>query len=188
MNLPDRDADPLAEFIPTPDVRERFEVRVAATPATTMAVARAFDMQSIWLVRMIFRAREVIKGSSAGARTPQGLMKEMRGLGWGVLRDDPGLIVAGAICQPWLADVRFRPTPEGQFATYTEPNHVKIAWTIEVIPDGVHGCRLASETRVVATDEEARARFRRYWRWARFGIITIRWLLLPAVARRARKV
>jgi hypothetical protein len=33
----------------------------------------------------------------------------------------------------------------------------------------------------VATDEPARTRFRRYWRWARFGIVAIRLLLLPAV-------
>ncbi len=177
----------LDDCIPAPDVRERFEVRVDAPPAVTMAVAREFDMQSIPLVRAIFRAREVIKGSSVGVRTPQGLMQEMQGLGWGVLRDEHNrALVAGAICQPWLADVRFRPIPAAQFARYTEPNHVKIAWTIEVTPDGASGCRLASETRVVATDDDARRRFRRYWRWARFGIITIRWLLLPAIARQAR--
>jgi hypothetical protein len=39
----------------------------------------------------------------------------------------------------------------------------------------------------VATDAPARARFRRYWRWARFGIVSIRLLLLPAVRRAAER-
>jgi hypothetical protein len=39
----------------------------------------------------------------------------------------------------------------------------------------------------VATDAPARARFRRYWRWARFGIVAIRLLLLPAVRREAER-
>ena len=45
--------------------------------------------------------------------------------------------------------------------------------------------RLATETRAVATDPAARERFLRYWRWARFGILPIRWLLLPAIRRQA---
>jgi hypothetical protein len=45
--------------------------------------------------------------------------------------------------------------------------------------------RFVHETRVVATDDEARRRFLRYWRWARFGIVTIRYLMMPAVRRRA---
>lgn len=44
---------------------------------------------------------------------------------------------------------------------------------------------LAHEVRAVATDTEARKKFLRYWRWAKFGIITIRLLLLPAIKRKA---
>jgi hypothetical protein len=39
----------------------------------------------------------------------------------------------------------------------------------------------------VATDAEARRRFRRYWRWARFGIVAIRLLILPAIRREAER-
>jgi hypothetical protein len=44
---------------------------------------------------------------------------------------------------------------------------------------------LAQETRAAATDETARTSFLRYWRWARFGIVSIRRLLLPAIRRAA---
>jgi hypothetical protein len=39
----------------------------------------------------------------------------------------------------------------------------------------------------VATDAGARLKFRRYWRWARFGIVAIRLLLLPAIRRAAER-
>jgi hypothetical protein len=70
-----------------------------------------------------------------------------------------------------------------QAATITQPG----AWTLETDALGPALSRFAQETRVVATDQEARARFRRYWRWARFGIIAIRLLLPPEVRRAADK-
>jgi len=62
---------------------------------------------------------------------------------------------------------------------------VKIAWTLETQAIGPEHTRLASETRAVATNDDARARFKAYWRWARFGIVTIRWLLLPGIRSQA---
>jgi hypothetical protein len=56
---------PLDPFIPTPDARERFAVTVRAPAALVYDVAGAFDMQSIWSVRTIFRLRERIMGSPA---------------------------------------------------------------------------------------------------------------------------
>jgi hypothetical protein len=63
----------------------------------------------------------------------------------------------------------------------------QIAWTIEVESLGPTSARLATETRAVATDEESRRRFRLYWRWARFGIVAIRWFMLPAIRRQAER-
>lgn len=109
-------------------------------------------------------------------------------MGWGKLASEPGrLFVAGAVCQPWLADVVFTPLPADQFAGYHEPNHVKIAWTLEVEPLTPTSARLVTETRAVATDTQAERRFRRYWRWARFGIVAIRWFMLPAIRRQAER-
>jgi hypothetical protein len=34
---------------------------------------------------------------------------------------------------------------------------------------------------------EAPAKFMRYWRLARFGIVLIRWLMLPAIRREAER-
>jgi hypothetical protein len=77
--------------------------------------------------------------------------------------------------------------PAGEFASYREPDQVKIAWTLEAEELSAEATRFAQETRAVATDEEARRKFRRYWRWARFGIIAIRLLLLPEIRRVAER-
>ena len=180
---------PLDPFIPAPDARERFAVTVRAPAALVYDIACTFDMQSIWSVRTIFQMRERIMGSRPGVRVPRGLLDELEGLGWGCLVKRPGeLFVGGAVCQPWLADVKFRAVPPEAFAAFAEPDLVKIAWTLETQSRGPTLTELRSETRVAATDEAARKRFLGYWRWARVGIYTIRWLLLPAVRRQAEAI
>jgi hypothetical protein len=177
----------LDRFIPHPDVRERFEVKVRAPAPLVMDVAVNFDMQSVPLARIIFRLREVFLGSTNRAeRRPQGILDETTGVGWEVLDQRAGeFVVCGARCQPWLADVVFSPIGREAFLHYAEPGYVKIAWTLEAMQTQPHVTTLAQETRVLATDPASRLKFVRYWRWARFGIIAIRLLLLPAVRRAA---
>ena len=43
------------------------------------------------------------------------------------------------------------------------------------------------ETRVIATDATARAKFRRYWSLVSPGIIAIRWVMLQPVKREAER-
>jgi hypothetical protein len=115
----------------------------------------------------------------------------MRAIGWGVLAEVPGReIVMGAVTQPWMADVVFRPLPPGAFAAFDEPGYVKIAWTLRTDPIGDAESMFRTETRVATTDPAARAKFRRYWSFTSPGIILIRRLSLgPLKAdaeRRAR--
>jgi hypothetical protein len=181
-------AAPLDPFIPAPDIRERFEWVVRAPADLVMEVAAGFDMQSVWAVRLVFRLREIALRSHPPQCQPEGILAETHRLGWGLLAEVPGrLVICGARCQPWLPDVTFTAIAPGDFAAYAEPGEVKIAWTLEAEPIGQETTRFAQETRAVATDAEARARFLRYWRWARFGIVGIRLLLLPAVRRASEK-
>jgi hypothetical protein len=178
----------LDRFVPVADVRERFETTVRAPAPLVLRVAAEFDMQSIAAVRAIIRLRELLLGTGRQPRRrPQGIVAETTSLGWGMLDERPDAIVCGARCQPWLADVRFRPLAPDRFASYAAPGEVKIAWTLEVEEIAPGLTRLAQETRAVATDAAARRRFLRYWRWARFGIVGIRLLLLPAVRRAAER-
>ncbi len=178
----------LDRFLPRPDVRERHEIRVHAPPALVLETARQLDPESIPAVRAIFAARAWVLGSRRPRPAPAGLVEMTQRLGWGVLDEEEGrYFCAGAACRPWLADVEFRSLPPADFAAYAEPGCVKIAWTLEADPEQSGWTRFATETRVAATDETARARFRRYWRLTSPGILLIRKLLLPAVRREAER-
>jgi hypothetical protein len=180
-------ASPLDPFIPVYDIRERHSTIVEAPPDLVFDLAAGFDPQSLHLVRAIFWLRSVaLRSKRAPAEQSEGLLSDMRRLGWGVLAEEPKrLFVAGASCQPWLADVVFAARTAGDFRTFAEPGYVKIAWTLEVTPRGRVSCLLATETRALATDEASRRRFRRYWRRINLGVRAIRWLLLFAMRRRA---
>lgn len=180
---------PLDAFIPAPDVLERHQVTVRAPADRVYGAAVQFDVRTLPLLRAVFGLRAVLLRSDVSSRwTSEGFLPDMQQLGWGVLLEKPpNLLVVGASCQPWLPDVEFRSHTRDDFAAFAEPNQVKIAWSLEI--DSSHPSRsiLASETRVAATDAEARRLFSRYWRWARFGIVFVRRLLLPAIRRDAER-
>lgn len=180
---------PLDRWIPRADIREHHSVVIAAPADVVMRVAMSIDLRDVVLVRAIFWLRaKWMRARQARAPGPGGFVPDLLAMGWGKLAEVPDhLFVAGAFCQPWQAEVVFEPGDSERFATSWPAARVKIAWTLqaEALPDG--RTRFASETRAVATDEVARARFLRYWRWARFGIVAIRWLLLPAIRRQAER-
>lgn len=185
--VPD-ESDPLLDsFMPVYEVVERHHIRVGAPAHVTLDAARETDLQGSWLSRAIFKAREVILGATPDrGRRPQGLLAEMQSLGWGVLAEVPGReVVAGAVTQPWQANVVFRAVPPGEFAGFNEPGFVKIAWTLRADPISDSLSVFRTETRVVATDPAARALFRHYWSWISPGIIVIRWALLRPVKMEA---
>lgn len=179
----------IERFAPDAEVRERHEIRVDAPAALTLMVAEGFDMLSIPAVRTIFWLRARALGARPPARDERlGLVPGTRRIGWGELARRPGReIVMGAAVQPWLAEPVFESVPAGDFLSYAPSAHVKIVWTLEAEPIGPDRSVLRTETRVVPTDEEARRRFRRYWLFARTGIVLIRLLLLPGVRREAER-
>jgi hypothetical protein len=178
----------LDEFIPRPFVRERHEITVAAPADIVFATARDFDLLSIPVVRAIFWLRAKLLRATPPPRRWTGLVAETRALGWGTLLAAPDRMhVAGAVCQPWIGNVVFTPIPPERFASYAEPEMVKIIWTLEAEPLGFERTRLVTETRVEPTDLVARRKFRRYWRKAGMGIVLIRWLGLPAMRREAER-
>ena len=180
--------DPLLNrFLPAYEIVERHRIRVEAPAAVTLAVARDSDLQASPLVRTIFRAREIMLGATPGERrSPRGLLAEMQSIGWGVLADVPGReIVMGAVTKPWEANVTFRGLPPDQFAAFNEGGYVKIAWTIRADPITASESVFRTETRAIATDPNARAKFRRYWSFLSPGIIVIRWALLGPVKKEA---
>jgi len=175
---PDPDAaDPLLDrFMPRYEIAERHHIQVAAPAEITFAAAREMDLNQSWIARAIFRAREVVLGADADITTrPRGIVALTTSIGWGVLAEVPGQeLVMGAVTQPWKANVIFRPLPPDEFARFSDPDYVKIVWTLRADPiDSAHSM-FRTETRAVATDGESRRKFRRYWSFLSPGIILIR--------------
>lgn len=166
----------LDQFLPTPEVLERHQTRVAAPAGLTYRAARQMDLMRSWLVRSIFRGRELLMRAERAAEQPsQPLVDQVLALGWGVLAQDPGReLVFGAVTQPWEADVHFRALPPDEFAAFDAPGYVKIAWNIRVEPLGAERSRFSTETRVATTDAYARRRFRTYWTMVAPGVRLIR--------------
>jgi hypothetical protein len=176
----------IAAFIPRFDIRERHSIEIRAPAALVFAVATNFDMQTIPLVRAIFWLRSKLLRSQVVARKNTGLVSETAGLGWGVLSFRPDrLLIMGATTRPWEPNPRFTAIASPEFASFSEPDQVKIAWTLEAEPLGEGHTRFTSETRAVATDEAARRKFRRYWRRVGIGVVLIRRLIAPAIRREA---
>jgi hypothetical protein len=182
----------LDKFMPTYDVAERHHVRVAAPAEITLKAATEMDLQHSGIVRGIFKAREwIMRSHPARDQEVRAFLPQMRAIGWGLLAEIPGReIVMGAVTQPWMADVVFRPLPPEEFVAFHEPDYVKIVWTLRADSLDANESIFRTETRVLTTDPTARGKFRRYWSFMSPGIILIRWMSLgPLKAdaeRRAR--
>jgi hypothetical protein len=179
----------LDRFIPVYEIVERHHVGVAAPAAITLSAAREQDLLQIMLVRAIFRAREIVlRASPAGHPPPPGLLAAVQALGWGILAEIPDReLVVGAVTKPWEPNVAFHALPPNEFAKYSEPGYVKIAWTLRADPVDDRTSIFRTETRAIATDATARARFRRYWAFASPGIASIRQLSLRPLQREAER-
>jgi hypothetical protein len=195
LGVPGEETDSLLDrFMPTYDVVERHQVHVTAPADMTFAAASEMDLQRSRVIRAIFKGREWITGSQQG-RDPETrtFVSQMLAIGWGRLAEIPAReIVMGAVTQPWMADVVFRPLPPDEFERFSEPDYVKIAWTLRVDPVGAAESLFRTETRVATTSPAARLRFRRYWSLVSPGVVLIRRMSLGLVKseaeRRARDV
>ena len=189
---PDEQDALLDRFMPTYEIAERHRIRVKAPADITFAAATDMNLQQSPIVRAIFKGREwIMRSHPAPQPAPGSFIEQMRAIGWGMLAEVPGReIVMGAVTQPWVANVVFRPLPPEEFVAFHDPDYVKIAWTLRADPVGDGESVFRTETRAIATDPSARAKFRRYWSFLSPGIIVIRWASLGPVKadaeRRAR--
>jgi hypothetical protein len=179
--------DPLLDgFMPLYDVVERHYVHVAAPAALTLDAARALDAQDSCIIRAVFRGRELMFRSERDeAPPPKGLLAGALAIGWGVLADEEHEIVLGAVTRPWEPNPVFRDLVPRDFAGFAEPGYVKIAFTLRADPIDEVSSIFRSETRAIATDMEARARFRKYWAMVSPGVALIRRAMLAPIKTNA---
>ncbi len=180
------DCNPLLDrFMPDYDIVERHRVQIDAPPAVVFAAAQHIDLEQSTLIRWIVALRAFAMGATQTRTShPRGLIAQTTSMGWRILSESSGHeLVMGAATQPWVADVTFRPIDAAQFVTFSEPDYVKIVWTLRADAAYPHGTIFTTETRAVATDSTARRKFRRYWTRVRPGVVAIRWILLRLLKR-----
>ncbi|MGH2951596.1 MAG: hypothetical protein ACRDKX_06095 [Solirubrobacterales bacterium] len=122
-----------------------------------------------------------------GASRSQPVIEEFVHFGFVALGEVPGSeLVLGAVGRFWrLTDNDPLPIADAAaFRSFADPGYVKAALNLTVAAAG-RGSRVATETRVIATSDDARRSFARYWRLIMPGSALIRRSWLAAIRRRA---
>ena len=184
------EADELLDrFMPEYEVVERHHIAVKAPAAITFAAARELDLDGT-IARLLFNARALALGGAVDPRptVPQPFVARAQAIGWQVLAELPGSeIVFGAVTRPWEAAPAFRGIPASEFEAFTEPDYVKIVFTLRADPANNDASVFRTETRVCTTDAAARRKFRTYWAFVKPGVALIRLLMLAPVKCEAER-
>jgi hypothetical protein len=172
------------------DFRSAHARDVRASPERAMAAALDLRSRDLLLTRVLMAIR-TLPGRLLDRRAPLAargpVFDQMVSEGFAVLARDEREIVLGAVGRFW--EPRSRPFPLAgvdDFRAFVEPGCAKAAMNLRVL-DTPGGARIATETRVAATDERARRTFSRYWLAIGPGSGLIRHEMLAAIGRRAER-
>jgi hypothetical protein len=183
---------PLDEFLPDHDAGEVHSTRVAAPPDRVLAAVRELTSREVPLLVGLMALRTL--PAVVLRRSPFRLRRDLRRPileqasrgGFVVLAERPDELVLGVVGRFWTSDGGVERVSRDEFAAFDTPGFAKAAMNFHArAVDG--GTLLTSETRIRGTDEEARRRFRRYWRVVMPGSALIRRAWLRAIRRRAER-
>ena len=172
---------PLDEFLPQFDFNEAHSTLVAASPERTLAAARELTPRHVPLMAALTALRRLTLN-----RSTDPIVDQMLRSGFVLLADRPEELVLGVAGRFWTPSGGIARIGAGEFAGFRAPNHARAVIDFHVQP-APGGCLLSTETRIQATDEQARRSFGRYWRIVRPGSALIRRVWLRAARRRAER-
>jgi hypothetical protein len=155
--------------------------RVAASPERAAVALREFSGRDLPVTGALMRVRTLGRRTFDDRPTVQAMTR----IGLAVVVDERYAVILGGVLSPWRLRGGHRAIASAEeLRVFAQPGWVRVATAFTVIPEG-GACRVATETRIAATDETARRRFGRYWRLiGPFSSITRR-EMLAAVRRRA---
>jgi hypothetical protein len=184
-----RGANTMDDLMPVYDVEERWCLPVHAPAERTFAAACSLVMLQSGVIRAIFTLRQLVLGSRQyEERCSLGLVEQAKAWGWRVVATTPGQEIAfGGATQPWIAEPVFKGLSAQTFRAFDEPGYVKIIWNLRVDGKGARDSIAITETRALATDKTARAKFRRYWALVAPGTALIRLIALYRVKKIAER-
>jgi hypothetical protein len=173
--------------------RERHAIEVAAPVADVYAATRTVTAAEIPVARQLTWVRS-LPGRALGRRAPppattQPVLDDILRSGFVLLGEEPGReIVVGIVGRFWQAcPVHATLDEPSAFGGFDEPGWAKAAMNFTVEPLDGGRTRLATETRIAATDPASARRFALYWALVRPGSGLIRRAWLRAVAKRATR-
>ena len=179
----------IEQFLPDADERTVHQIRIRAAPDAVLAAAESFDLESLGLVRALFRIRGWLLGAKPlPPHVPRGLLEQMTSTGLGDARRRAGATAGDGRRDATLGGRRALPRARaGGVRHLCRAGAGEIVWSLEADPDPQRPGEtlFRTETRSRGTDPTSRRRFRRYWRLFSPGILLIRRVLLPAVRRAA---
>ena len=172
----------LDEFLPEFHFNEVHSALVAASPERTLAAAREVTASEMPVVRALMAVRRLGRNASHRGPVVDGMLHN----GFVVLADRPDELVLGVAGRFWALDSGITRIAAEEFERFDAPDHAKAVMDFHVQPTP-GGCLLSTETRIKATDGDARRSFGRYWRIIHPGSALIRRVWLRAVRRRAEQ-
>lgn len=176
--------------VPTPRELETDSVDLAVPPERAWEIVRHADFGRLGLVRALFDLRTLPSRLSGNEPEEVHLGIDQLGSskerpGFQILREDPPReLVVGAIGKVWKLEIPFVHVASAEeYAAFSEPGYVKVAWALRVRPLGERDSRVTMELRVDATDEQAWSAFTRYFMLIGPASKLIRKMLFASLAR-----
>lgn len=179
----------LHRLIPNPRMLDVDHVVLQASPERVWQKVRHLDLASSRLVRALFAIRTLPSRLAGETLDPRVRLDDLASSsehpGFQILIDDPPReVAAGAIGKVWHLRIPFVHVDGAEaFAAFAEPDFVKVAWAIRVIPASSTRTHVEFELRVDATTDEAWRKFRRYYRVIGPGSHFIRRVVLSEIVR-----
>jgi hypothetical protein len=180
----------LDAFLPEYHFEERHELRIQAPPDRVVAALRQITFDDIGVMNTLGRIRNAAMGLGVAQPKSNPLagvsviaMMSRGRTGFFPLELGDRELVFGMAGRPW-ANAAVRLAPD-RFREWMPPGNVKIAFNFAAEDAGGGWSRVWTETRVQATDSDARRTMARYWRLIYPGSGMIRRSMLDAVRRKA---
>ena len=185
----------LDRYLPRYDVTQVVELGIDAPPQVAYAAAKVVQLHDP-LISALFAVREFPsrvarwwrREKAPPAPGPISFDAISRSPGWVVLGEKTGTeLVGGSVGKFWRRDYGGRAVAADEFVSFNEPGYAKLAASLGVRPNPSGGSVLRYEARTLATDDEARRTFLRYWRVIHPGVAMVMGRALKCIKREAER-
>lgn len=172
-------------------------LEIHAAPEAVMAAVKAVRPSEIAWLRILFFLRALPARlltrpwhwARSSARRHESFLAMTLESGWVQLAEDEREIVVASIGQFWklTGSHTVRVASAAEFRAFHVAGYARTAANFRIEPVGPERVRLTTETRIIATDDEARRKFGPYWAVVKPFTALIRRGALRAIRRRAER-